>query len=92
MHPPDTVVGEEAKTGRSTKAAPGAPIASASHVQRRYGSLLALSDVTFELRERGQNVPGVDQAGLWQSLIALAAIVVLGSALTAVLLARQDVA
>jgi len=38
-----------------------------------------------------QTVPGVEQAGLWLSLTVLAAIVVVGSALTAVLLARQDV-
>jgi ABC-2 type transport system permease protein len=39
-----------------------------------------------------RSIPGVDRADLWPSIIILGAIVVVGSGLTTVLLARQDVA
>jgi ABC-2 type transport system ATP-binding protein len=39
------------------------PIASASHVQRRYGSVLALSDVTFELEKGVTALLGANGSG-----------------------------
>ena len=39
-----------------------------------------------------QGIPGVERADLWPSIIILGAIVVVGSGLTTLLLARQDVA
>src|SRR6202166_3647834 len=40
-----------------------APIASASHVQRRFGSVLALSDVTFEIEKGVTGLLGANGSG-----------------------------
>ncbi|HZK73448.1 MAG TPA: ATP-binding cassette domain-containing protein, partial [Clostridia bacterium] len=39
------------------------PIASALHVQRRFGSVLALSDVTFELEKGVTGLLGANGSG-----------------------------